>query len=68
MPTTYANIQELIDQSGFKSDTKLRVQAAEIIWNGIQLFRENKNRRYRSHKDKLIKKALAVSSNVNGTL
>ena len=58
MTTTYAKVQELIDQSGFKSDTKLRVQAADIIWNGIQLFRENKIRRYRSHKDKLIKKPL----------
>ena len=58
MPTTYANIQELIDQSGFKSDTKLRIQAAEIICTGIQLFRENKNLRYRSYKDKLIKKPL----------
>ena len=58
MPSTYAKVQELIHQSGFKSDTKLRVQAADIIWNGIQLFRENKNRRYRSYKDKLIRKPL----------
>ena len=58
MPLTYVDIQKHIDASGFKSDAKLRAQAADIIWNGIQLFRENKTRRYRSHKDKLIKKPL----------
>ena len=58
MPLTYVDIQKHIDASGFKSDAKLRVQAADIIWNGIQLFRENKNRRYRSYKDKLIRKPL----------
>ena len=58
MPLTYVEIQKHIDVSGFKSDAKLRAQAGEIIWNGIQLFREYKIRRYRSHKDKLIKKPL----------
>jgi hypothetical protein len=56
MPLTYAKIQEHIDLSGFKSDANLRAQAADIIWNGIQLFRENKDRRYRSHTGKLVKK------------
>ena len=56
MPLTYVDIQEHIDASGFKSDTKLRNQAADIIWNGIQLFRDNKVRRYRSHTGKLVKK------------
>ena len=56
MPSTYAKVQELIHQSGFKSDTKLRVQAADIIWNGIQLFRENKTRQYISHTGKVVKK------------
>ena len=58
MPLTCVEIQKHIDVSGFKSDANLRAQATYIIWNGIQLFRENKNRRYRSHKDKLIKKPL----------
>ena len=56
MPITYVNVQKLINQSGFKSDAKLRVQAADIIWNGVQLFRENKTRQYISHTGKLIKK------------
>ena len=58
MPITYANVQELIDQSGFKTDPKFRVQAANIIWNGIQVFRENKTRKYMSHTGKLVKKPL----------
>ena len=58
MPLNYFEIQKHIDESEFKSDANLRAQAADILWNGIQLFRENKNRRYRSHKDKLIKKPL----------
>jgi hypothetical protein len=56
MPLTYVDIQEHIDASGFKSDAKLRTQAADIIWNGIQLFRENKKRKYMSHTGKLVTK------------
>ena len=56
MPLTYVDIQEHIDASGFKSDAKLRTQAADIIWNGIHLFRENKTRQYMSHTGKLINK------------
>lgn len=56
MLLTFVDIQKHIDASWFKSDAKLRNQAADIIWNGIQLFRENKVRRYRSHTGKLVKK------------
>ena len=59
MPLTYVEIQKHIDVSGFKSDASLRAQAADIIWNGIQLFRENKTRQYMSHTGKLVKKPSA---------
>lgn len=58
MPISHEELKQHIHQSGFNADERLRTQALEIIWNGIQLFRENKIRRYRSHKDKLIKKPL----------
>jgi hypothetical protein len=58
MPISYEELKQHIHQSGVNADERLRTQALEIIWNGIQLFRENKVRRYRSHKDKLIKKPL----------
>ena len=58
MPISHEELKQHIHQSGFKADELLRTQALEIIWNGIQLFRENKVRRYRGHKDKLIKKPL----------
>ena len=57
MSLTYAKIQQHIDLSGFKSDANLRTQAADIIWKGVQLFRENKTRRYMSHTGKLVKKS-----------
>ena len=59
MPLTYVEIQKHIDVSGFKSDASLRAQAADIIWNGIHLFRENKTRQYMSHTGKLVKKPSA---------
>jgi hypothetical protein len=63
MPISHEVLKQYIHQSGFNADERLRAQALEIIWNGIQLFRENKILRFRSNKDKLIKKTLAVSSN-----
>ncbi len=56
---TYKKIQDLINQSGFESNAEFRVQAADIIWNGVQLFRENKQRRYISHTGKIVKKPSA---------
>lgn len=56
MPISHEELKQHIYQSNFKSDERLRTQALEIIWNGIQLFRENKDRRYRSHTGKLVKK------------
>lgn len=58
MPISHEELKQHIHQSGFNADEWVRTKALEIIWNGIQLFRENKIRRYRSHKDKLIKKPL----------
>ena len=49
MPISLEDLQQHINQSGFKPDARMRAQALEIIWNGIQLFRENKERTYRSH-------------------
>jgi hypothetical protein len=56
MPISLEDLQQHINQSGFKPDARMRAQALEIIWNGIQLFRENKERTYRSHTGKLVKK------------
>ena len=58
MPISLDDLKDHIRKSSFMPNAICHRQAAEIIWNGIQLFRENKNRRYRSHKDKLIKKPL----------
>ena len=58
MPISHEELKQHIHQSGFISEERLRTQALEIIWNGIQLFRENKDRRYRSHTGKLVKKPL----------
>lgn len=66
MPISHEELKQHIHQSGFSADERLRTQALEIVWNGIQIFRENKVRRYRSHKDKLIKKPLPSHQTLMG--
>jgi hypothetical protein len=56
MTLTHKKIQDLINQSGFEFNAALRVQATNIIWEGVQLFRENEKRSYKSHTGKSIKK------------
>ena len=66
MPISHEELKQHIHQSAFSADERLRTQALEIVWNGIQLFRENKVRRYRSHKDKLIKNPLPSHQTLMG--
>ena len=56
MPISVEELKQHIHQSGFKADARLRAQALEIIWNGLMLFRQNKKRKYMSHKEKLVNK------------
>jgi hypothetical protein len=44
MPISHEELKQHVHQSGFIADERLRTQALEIIWNGIQLFRENKTK------------------------
>ncbi len=45
LPISIEELKQHIYQSGFKADDGLRVQALELIWNGLLLFRENSKRR-----------------------
>jgi len=56
MPMTLEDVKDHIRVSSFLPDAKRQRQAAEIVWNALTLFRENKTRKYVSHAGKLIKK------------
>ena len=56
MPMTLEDVKDHIRVSSFLPDAKRRRQSAEIVWNALTLFRENKTRKYVSHTGKLIKK------------
>ena len=56
MAMTLDELKHHIHHSGFIADDRLRGQAADIIWNGLLLFRENKKRKYMSHTGKLVNK------------
>jgi hypothetical protein len=53
---TLEAVKDHIRVSSFLPDAKRHRQAAEIVWNALTLFRENKTRKYVSHTGKLIKK------------
>jgi len=56
MPISHEELKQHIHQSGFNAEERLRTQALDIIWNGLQLFRANKKRKYMSHTGKLVNK------------
>ena len=53
---TLDDLKHHIHLSGFMAEDRLRAQAADIIWNALTLFRENKKRNFISHTGKLVKK------------
>ena len=56
MALTLDDLKHHIHLSGFMAEDRLRAQAADIIWNALTLFRENKKRNFISHTGKLVKK------------